>query len=208
MKDRDILKSEATKQNGPILLSEYKKKRNLVKEYVIKGREEYSHRKLDNGDTSCQEMWNSVKDLLGLNKNLAPTKLKINGDIISNPKSLADSFNGIFVNKVKDLRNKTNNPPKIDPIVRLNNYLSKRVIPIEEFKLKPISLETLRKHLTKMKGTRSHGTDYIDSYSLKLSAPVIEEVILHLVNLSISSNSYPTQWKYQLVLPFYKKKET
>ena len=68
-------------------------------------REDYSHRTLDNRNTSVQIMWNSVKNLLGQNKNLAPTKLKINGDIISNPKELANLFNGIFVNKANQSDN-------------------------------------------------------------------------------------------------------
>ena len=62
-------------------------------------------------------------------------------------------------------------------------------------------------HMKKIKATRSHGTDYIDSKILKISAPVIENIILHLVNLSISTNNYAKGWKSQLVLPFYKKKD-
>ncbi len=38
-----------------------------------------------------------------------------------------------------------------------------------------------------MKGKRVHGRDKIDSYSLKISAPLIEDSLLHLVNLSIES---------------------
>ena len=36
-----------------------------------------------------------------------------------------------------------------------------------------------------MKGGRSCGVDKIDSFSLKLAAPLIEDAIMHLVNLSI-----------------------
>ena len=44
---------------------------------------------------------------------------------------------------------------------------------------------TLRKAIKRMKGKRSCGVDLIDSYSLKLAAPLIEDALLHLINLSI-----------------------
>ena len=61
--------------------------------------------------------------------------------------------------------------------------------------------------MKKLKASRSHGLDFIDSSSLKLAFPLIEDSILHLVNLSISSSSYSKNWKFQLVLPLHKKND-
>ena len=58
-----------------------------------------------------------------------------------------------------------------------------------------------------LKSSRSHGFDLIDSYSIKLAYPLIEDAILHLVNLSISSSTYSSNWKFQLVLPLHKKND-
>ena len=58
-----------------------------------------------------------------------------------------------------------------------------------------------------MKGKRVHGRDEIDSYSIKLAAPLIEESLVHLVNLSIETHNFANPWKPQLILPFHKKKE-
>ena len=49
----------------------------------------------------------------------------------------------------------------------------------------------LRKLLKKIKGNRSCGIDYVDGYSVKLAAPLIEDILLHLVNLSIEKSEYP-----------------
>ena len=49
--------------------------------------------------------------------------------------------------------------------------------------------------------------DEIDSYSLKITAPLIEDSLLHLVNLSIENQNFAAPWKPQLILPFHKKKE-
>ena len=57
----------------------------------------------------------------------------------------------------------------------------------------------------KMKGKREHGRDEIDSYSLKLTAPLMKESLLHVVNLSIESQNFAKPWKPQLIQPFHKK---
>ena len=59
--------------------------------------------------------------------------------------------------------------------------------------------------MKKMKGGRSHGLDFIDSYSLKISYFLLEDAIHHLVNLSISKNRFAEPWKIQLVMPLHKK---
>ena len=43
----------------------------------------------------------------------------------------------------------------------------------------------LRVILKKMKPARTHGTDWIDSFSLKVASPLLEDCLLNLVNLSI-----------------------
>ena len=45
----------------------------------------------------------------------------------------------------------------------------------------------------------------IDGYSIKLACPLIEEIILHLVNLSLSKSQYPQYWKVSKISPYYKK---
>ena len=56
-----------------------------------------------------------------------------------------------------------------------------------------------------MKGGKSCGIDDIDSYCLKLAAPFIKPVLLHLINLSLTGNTFPSEWKTQLIHPNYKK---
>ena len=58
-----------------------------------------------------------------------------------------------------------------------------------------------------MKGGRSSGVDNIDSYTLKLAAPLIEEALEHLINLSIKSGTFASFWKPQLIFPQHKKSE-
>ena len=57
----------------------------------------------------------------------------------------------------------------INPIERLNKWLQRRLNPIPTFKLKEIKVDDLKRHLKKLKGSKSCGTDQIDAYSLKMS---------------------------------------
>ena len=58
-----------------------------------------------------------------------------------------------------------------------------------------------------MKFSRYHGIDFIDSFSIKLTGPLIEDALLHIVNLSITSGTFASLWKTQLVQPLHKKND-
>ena len=59
--------------------------------------------------------------------------------------------------------------------------------------------------MKKLKFGKSSGVYNVDSFSLKLAAPLIEDASLHLVNLSIKTNSFSSFWKHQLIFPHHKK---
>ena len=127
-------------------------------------------------------------------------------EIVTNPQNLASMFNNFFREKVEKLRMKTDQPPKIQPVERLRCWLAKRSTAPPEFKLKEIDKNTFRMIMKKMKCKRVHGVDWIDAHSLKIAAPLIEESLLHLINLSIRKSSFANRWKPQLIFPFHKKK--
>ena len=154
--------------------------------------------------------WKTAKVILGANNNLSPTAIKIkdeNGHYqqVTDTRKLADLFNKFFKKKVDTLRQKSNQLPLISPVSRLQNWLSKRSIPPPLFKLKEISSAQLRKILKKLKLRRTHGTDWIDSGSLKLAGPLVEESLLHLVNTFIKQSRFSSRWKPQLISPQHKK---
>ena len=209
MKERDNLKKIATSENNNELFKEYKVKRNLVKKYLEKDKKDYFDKKFNSeNNKTTKNIWSTVYETLKSVKNLAPTKLKVNGKILNNPKEMANQFAKIFSNKTKKIREKTSGNPTIDPKIRLQQYLNQRGVELPEFKLKPIKIEKLRDIMKqKMKSKRSHGFDFIDSYSIKLAFPAIENVFLHLVNLSLKGSTFAKRWKNQLVLPLHKKND-
>ena len=163
----------------------------------------------DLGDYSSSKLaWRAARKVLGITKNLSPTAIKKDdGEVIRNPEKIANHMNSYFIEKVNKLRSKTNTPPAIDPILRLDQWLNKRAEQPPPFKIKEISRGRLRTLIKKMKGGRSCGVDNVDSFSLKLAAPLIEDALLHLVNLSIRTSTFSSFWKHQLIFPQHKKQD-
>ena len=162
------------------------------------------------GDRS--NAWKTAKILLGVNNNLSPTVIKVkdtNGEVehVTNPQKLAEMFNAFFKKKVEILRRKTDQPPVIPPVSRLREWLSRRSTPPPPFKIKEINLTELRRIMKKFKMKRTRGVDWIDKGSIKLASPLIEDSLLHLVNLSIRDGRFSDRWKPQLIFPHHKKKE-
>ena len=207
MEERDCLKTEATQTKDKTLLDEFKNKRNETKEKVEEDRIEYNKKEFEE-TRSSNDVWKSAYKILGQDSNKAPSQICENGRLINAPEEMANTFNEIFINKVNNIREKVrNHDAKINPIQRLKNWLLQRQNPLPQFEIKTLTKVQLRKVIKRMKGGRSHGVDFIDSYSLKTSYPLIEDAILHLVNLSISKKTYPRVWKVQLVMPLHKKND-
>ena len=69
-------------------------------------------------------------------------------------------------------------------------WLDKRPSPSPVFKIKKIDTEALRRTLKRMKGKKVHGVENIDSYSIKIAGPLMEEALLQLVNKSIEQRKF------------------
>ena len=86
-------------------------------------------------------------------------------------------------------------------------WLEKQQEPPPPFTMREIDKNMFRLIMKKMKGKRVHGCDWIDAYSLKVASPLLEDSLLHLVNLSIRQSRFAKVWKPQLIHPVHNKKE-
>ena len=112
-------------------------------------------------------------------------------------------MNSFFINKVQNLRqNLPQNPG--DPLHLVQKLMRNRTC---NFSLKAVHPDAVLKILGKLKGSSSTGIDDIDSNTLKLIKNEISPVLTHIINLSISNNSFPHTWKQAKVIPLHKKNE-
>ena len=75
------------------------------------------------------------------------------------------------------------------------------------FDLSPVTEDEVLKIISKLKNSKSTGTDFISTWIIKLVSRELLPVITHIVNLSIASGEFPVQWKLAKVVPLLKKGE-
>ena len=73
------------------------------------------------------------------------------------------------------------------------------------FSLSPVSRVYIRKQLLSLKTDKSTGLDGISSHFLKDGADILVGPVTHIVNLSISSEVFPSIFKKARVKPLFKK---
>ena len=73
------------------------------------------------------------------------------------------------------------------------------------FELHPISENFVNNELNKLNVNKSAGYDEIQANFLRDGCSEIREVITHLINLSITTNVFPEEFKFAKVRPLYKK---
>ena len=209
--ERRSLQLRAISSDCKQLKKEFNRKNKEVKRRMKEDKKNYFEEKFKECDS--KNVWRTANELLGSVKNLSPTNIlhkeevDCNPKMVTNPERIASIFNDFFVQKVKNLRQKSMKEPLIPPVERLRKLLAQRDEPPPPFTLKKIGFSALRKAIRRMKGKRSCGVDLIDSYSLKLAAPLIEDALLHLINLSIETGTFAKNWKPQLIMPTFKKKD-
>ena len=75
-----------------------------------------------------------------------------------------------------------------------------------QFTLREINDEEVKALIKTISGKKSIGMDWICSYSLKIVASDLAPVLKSVINLSIRSGQFGTEWKLSKVLPGWKNK--
>ena len=154
MVERDVLKEEATRSGDPVLMAEYRERRNWIKNNILRERNDYYHHKFSSEKINTRKAWSIVRNILGQGESKSPDKIKFNDKFITDPRGLAEAFNCIFQEKIKKLRQNTDGHMcKINPKARLQLWLQNKNV--TRFSLRPIDLPTLRSVMKKIKKVSS-----------------------------------------------------
>ena len=203
IKARNAAQQKASETGSPEDWKEYKCFRNSVNSSLRKEKEFWQKRKLQEFAEDSRSTWQNVKNWLGWRSGGPSTKLVQTGEMFSKPSKLANIMNTFFIQKVRDLRNNLPQSPG-DPLELARNLMSRNH---SKFSLKPVPPDDISKIISNMKSTKSCGKDNIDTYVIKLAKEELTPVITHIVNLSISTKTFPNLWKCAKVIPLHKKDE-
>ena len=109
-------------------------------------------------------------------------------------------MNKFFLDKIKRLRESipfTNS----DPVTKLKEAMQGRQC---SFSIEPVSVVDVIKIIKGLKNSSATGVDYIDTRTVKLAAELIAPALAHVINLSISTATFPEIWKLFKVIPLLK----
>ena len=72
------------------------------------------------------------------------------------------------------------------------------------FNLKRVNEKDVLKVIKNLKNSSATGVDFIDTRTVKLAAQQITPALTHIINLSMSTSTFPDMWKYAKVIPLLK----
>ncbi len=190
------------KPQEPELHLEFRRLRNAVVASVRRDTCRHLERKFSNLSTPT-EVWRAVNSILK-----PATKdelhLDISGVSLAKEDQVAHYMNGFFINKVTNLQASIPTLTKQDPLKHLK-HLHPGGRSGDTFDLTTVLESIVAAAIKSLQNKNSSGPDGISTRILKGSIDVIVVPLAYIVNTSLTSGKYPSQWKSARVVPIYKK---
>ena len=210
MELRDTLRNTARLTQYQPDWAAYRKQRNLCTASLRADRKIHHKKLFSNFETERDtgKLYKLTKNLLGWDSTSAPSSYIVDGVQINSPKLMANVQLETFSKKVKNLIQ------ALPPVTEDPHFLLKRALEKwgaaaqsrEKFSLQEITTQKTNLLISKLGTSKSFGHDNLDSLSLKLASEHLLIPITFLINLSIRSRKFATQWKVGKVIPLFKGK--
>ena len=189
----------------PILKQElhtnYKKYRNLFFTVMKKSKQVYYDKYFARNWNNIKNTWKGIKSLISL-KTVAsnvPTVLSLdNGDTVTNPYDIANTFNNCFVSIAETTRKTTKYSHK-----HFSDYLSNENS--STISLQPTDKEEIANIISSLGSNKASGPNSIPYRILFLLKNEISKQLTDLFNLSFMTCVFTSELKTAKVLPVFKK---
>ena len=202
MNKRDLAHEKAKQTTNSEDVKEYKKLRNKVVGLIEKDKKEAVEEEMKYGSSAWKAlniMRNRAKSVNG-----PPTKLILNGKVVTDTKKLATAMNEFFTNKIKKLQDEIQKEePEYDPVDHFKAHLPDN---IETLEWELTTAQEVKEAIENLENSTSSGPDGISNWVLKKSKEALSIPLSRLFNLSLSLATYPSRWKQSTVLPLWKRK--
>ncbi len=140
-------------------------------------------------------MWKYLKELLPGNANPSPKHLLIDSQIITDPKCMSNDFNNYFTSIVQELASKL---PPAPP------FIPPKTPEIPAFTFSAVRSEFVQKQLQNIPENKAVGQDRLSGRILRSDAPIISELLDYILNLSLQSDKFISEWNHAKMLPLFK----
>ena len=193
MKTRDIYASNKD-------LDRWRLWKNKVNKLISKAKSSYYLTLLSSNKSDPRTFWKFLNELVPKKSPAVTTVLKINNNSVTDPLLIAEAFNDYFSNIASTLQVDSSSIPDLSPLA---NFIENRIPPNVSFELKPINHLIVQKELQALQ-PKAVGLDGVGQRILKLSAPIIASSVSKIINTSITSGKFPSQWKNAKIFCLHK----
>ena len=205
MKKRDHTRNSiknASGQNKTVLMQQYKSLRNKVTSQIRKETIDYNNNRIEEANNE-KELWRVANEVINPKKEESDWKIKNkDGETLTDEKEVAESFNGFFIDKIENLKNKIDPNLVEDPLVKLKEKLKDLKSTLD---FKTVTQKKLSNHLKKLKRKKSSGLDGLSQENLLLGTGILLAPLMSIINQSITDGEFPNEWKQAAVTPVLKK---
>ena len=181
---------------------EYIQYRNKINNRKKHEEKLYKTEKITAVADSPDVVWKTAKSFMGWKTQGTPNQLKVDSQLVTSAKKIAQSMNEFFINKVQIIR--AGMTAVAFTLTKVHDIMHDKHC---EMKLNHVGLPKVKKILKSLSNSRSTGLDELDNFSIKLAADSISQPVHHIVTLSIMQKRFPKSWKYSKVLPLHKKED-
>ena len=157
---------------------------------------------LEHDKNNLKGIWRTIKSLIDVNKQQSIHCLRIDGHNIVDNKEMAEAFNIHFSTIADKLRNLL--PDMLSDTAKRSKFVKSWMDESTIFSIPSVTERDAVSYLLKIDSNKSTGFDDINSRLFKLTAPFIAPSIAKLINLSFSSNVFPSRRKTAKVTPIFK----
>ena len=175
--------------------SKCRKCRNQVTTAIRAAKAAFNSNPIQDNLNNPRNFWRSIKKILPSKsvKSETVNQIKTKGQVLTDKRDISNAFCKFF-SSVKSRISET--IVRQLPVLRPPSRYTSQV-----FHLSPVSNGFMCKELKQLKTAKATGLDGVPARLLKDGALNISAPLTHIVNLSISTQRVPQDWKHAKVLP-------
>ena len=189
----------------PQLWKEYTKIRNKCTRGIRKDTQKATVDFITNAHGQ-QNVWKVVNSMTRTEDETNIKLVGSGGDTVEDGE-IPDVFNRYFVNKIQTLHQNIPNERRVDPLELIRGEKSLKGETKRKFSINTVSEKTVRRHIRRLKNTKSYGHDEIPTEVLKKAGDFLVIPLTRIINTSIRDAVYPDIWKLAKIIPIHKRSE-
>ena len=173
----------------------------ILKSSIRLAKKHYYFSNLQKCKGDIKQSWSTINQLLCKKgkKTSIPDFFKIDGNIITGKKSIANNINNFFVNIGSKLEREINVPSD----KKFSHFLSDKRD--ENFNFTAVDENDIRKIADKLDNKKSCGIDGISSIIMKSIINILIKPITIIINQMLETGVFPDKLKVAKVIPLFKK---